>query len=43
MELPTKDFNPEREFKGQKFVHNKAADLNGQTFVFLGLPVAIQL
>ena len=24
MELPTKEFNPEREFKGQKFVHNKA-------------------
>ena len=26
MELPTKEFNPEREFKGQKFVHNKAAE-----------------
>ena len=24
MELPTKKLNPEREFKGQKFVHNKA-------------------
>ena len=24
MELPTKEFNPEREFKGQKFVHNRA-------------------
>jgi quercetin dioxygenase-like cupin family protein len=24
MELPTKEFNPEREFQGQKFVHNKA-------------------
>ena len=24
MELPTKELNPEREFKGQKFVHNKA-------------------
>ena len=24
MKLPTNKFNPEREFKGQKFVHNKA-------------------
>ena len=24
MKLPTKVFNPEREFKGQKFVHNRA-------------------
>ena len=32
MELPTKEFNPEREFKGQKFVHNKAKESTWSDF-----------
>ena len=35
MELPTKIFNPEREFKGQKFVHNKA---DGSTWADFRIP-----
>jgi len=30
--LPTKEFNPEREFKGQKFVHNKATESTWSDF-----------
>ena len=36
MELPTKEFNPEREFKGQKFVHNKAKDSTWSDFRISG-------
>ena len=36
MELPTNNFNPEREFKGQKFVHNKAADSEWSDFRISG-------
>ena len=32
MELPTKEFNPEREFSGQKFVHNKADEATWSDF-----------
>jgi quercetin dioxygenase-like cupin family protein len=32
MELPTKEYNPEREFKGQKFVHNKAKNSTWSDF-----------
>ena len=32
MELPTKKINPKREFKGQKFVHNKAGDSTWSDF-----------
>jgi quercetin dioxygenase-like cupin family protein len=32
MELPTKEFNPEREFSGQKFVHNKAEEAKWTDF-----------
>ena len=32
MELPTKTINPEREFQGQKFVHNKADESSWSDF-----------
>ena len=32
MELPTKEFNPGREFNGQKFVHNKADEATWSDF-----------
>ena len=35
MELPTKVFNPEREFKGQKFVHSRA---DGSTWSDFRIP-----
>ena len=36
MELPTKEFNPERKFKGQKFVHNKAKESTWSDFRISG-------
>ena len=35
MQLPTKEFKPEREFKGQRFVHNKA---DGSTWSDFRIP-----